>query len=292
MLLEDYRRFYSEEIRFVANLTSAAVAEALARVPREKFMGPSPWQVASAESLGLASLGLCPSAYVTTNDPRDLYHNVLVALDADRQLNNGHPSTLTSWINALELRAGERVFHAGSGVGYYTAIMAEVVGVEGSVFAAEVDASLAARAAANLAAYGNVSVHAIDAAVADPGECDAMLINAGVTHPHLPWLDRLRDRGRMLLPITFVTPGASTGTGLMIKITRVGKGFAASVISMVGIYSCTSVRDPALEPMLQKALASRKLLKLKSVRREPHDQNDACIVHAREVCLSSEELNS
>ncbi len=289
MTLEDCRRFYAEEIRVIANLTSTAVVEALARVPREKFMGPGPWKVTSSESLMLASMDLLTgSPYATTNDPCDLYHNVLVALDADRKLNNGQPSAAASWINALELKAGERVFHAGSGTGYYTAIMAEVVGSRGSVFATEVDAGLAAQAKENLAAYGNVTVHAIDAAMADPTECDAMLINAGVTHPHPPWLDRLRAGGRILLPITF-TMGGATGTGVMVKITREGEAFGARVISIVGIYSCTSVRDPDLEPVLQKALASRQLMKLKSVRREPHDQNDSCIVHSRDVCLSSEE---
>jgi len=42
--LEDYRRFNSEEIRFVANLNSPALVEAFARVPREKFIGPGPWR--------------------------------------------------------------------------------------------------------------------------------------------------------------------------------------------------------------------------------------------------------
>ena len=140
MELDDCRRFYAEEIRFEANLDSPTLIEAFARVPRENFLGPGPWQM------------VCPSVvpgattYRTIEDPRHLYHNVLIAIDATRELNNGHPSSLARWINALDLKAGDRVFHLGCGVGYYTAIMAEVVGAGGSVVASEVDSDLAARA--------------------------------------------------------------------------------------------------------------------------------------------------
>jgi hypothetical protein len=44
---------------------------------------------------------------------------------------------------------GEHVVHVGAGVGYYTAILAELVGVAGRVKAIEFDAELAARATAN-----------------------------------------------------------------------------------------------------------------------------------------------
>ena len=65
-----------------------------------------------------------------TEDPRDLYHNILIAIDKDRNVNNGQPSALARWIDALDLKTGDRVYHLGSGVGYYTAIMREVVGPE------------------------------------------------------------------------------------------------------------------------------------------------------------------
>jgi len=125
--VEDYRRFYADEIRFVANLDSPALVEAFARVPREKFIGPGPWQVGSAEVRALAAAGMGRATYVTIDDPRHLYHNVVVVLDAARDLNNGQPSALAHWINGLRLQPGNRVYHVGCGVGYYTAIMAEVL---------------------------------------------------------------------------------------------------------------------------------------------------------------------
>jgi protein-L-isoaspartate(D-aspartate) O-methyltransferase len=49
MTLDDYRRFYADEIEHFATLTSPALVEAFARLPRERFLGPPPWQIASAE---------------------------------------------------------------------------------------------------------------------------------------------------------------------------------------------------------------------------------------------------
>ena len=284
MTFDDYRRFYADEIRFAANITSPALIEAFARVPREKYLGPGPWQIAFPD---LAQGG---AVHTTIDDPRHLYHNVLISLDAARNLSNGQPGSLAHWINALNLKAGDRVFHLGCGVGYYTAIMAEVVGAGGSLVAVEVDAGLAARAKENLADYPNVTVHAGDGATVDPGRCDAMLINAGVTHPHPPWLERLGQGGRMVLPITVARGTTGLGQGVMVKIVRKRGDFTADIVTYVAIYSCSSVRDPELELVLGKAIATGALMKLKSVRRDFHEPADTCLVHGREVCLSSAEV--
>jgi protein-L-isoaspartate(D-aspartate) O-methyltransferase len=281
MQLDDCRRFYSKEVRFAANLDSPALIEAFVRVPREKFLGPGPWQIA------LPNIDLGETTYITIDDPRHLYHNVLIALDTTRNLNNSQPSALATWINALNLKTGDRVFHLGCGVGYYTAIMAEVVGTGGSVVASEVDSDLAARARENLAGYPNVTVHAGDGAALDTGICDAMFINAGVTHPHPPWLERLGQGGRIMLPITAAMGATGLGKGVMVKIISDSGHLAAKVVSDVAVYSCTSVRDPRLEPLLGKAFATGTLLTLKSVRRDAHEQRDTCVVHGRDVCLSS-----
>ena len=281
MTLDDCRRFYAEEIRFAANVRSPALIEAFVRVPREQFLGPGPWRIASSD------MGMGGVVYTETadTDPRHLYHNMPVAIDTARELNNGQPGTLARWIDALDLQAGESVFHLGCGVGYFTAILAEVVGPGGHVTASEVDPGLAARARENLAGYPNVTVHAGDGAALDPGPCDAMLINAGVTHPHVAWLERLRAGGRLVLPLT-VAMGATLGKGVVAKIVREPNGFSAQVITFVAIYSATSVRDPQLEPLLGKALSTGLLMKVKSVRLDPHEPADTCVLHAHGVCLS------
>lgn len=287
--IEDYRRFYADEIRFVANLESPALVEAFARVPREKFIGPGPWQVGSAEVRALAAAGMGRATYVPVDDARHLYHNVVVVLDQARDINNGQPSALAHWINGLQLQPGNRAYHLGCGVGYYTAIIAEVVGPNGSVVATEIDADLAARARANLAEYSNVEVHAVDGGEFDPGECDAMLINAGVTHPHPLWLERLREGGRLVVPITFAT-SETLGAGLMTKIARRSHGFSAHGITPVGIYSCKSVRDSDLEPLIRTALTTQALLRVQSLRLDAHEPADTCLMHGKGACFSSVPL--
>jgi protein-L-isoaspartate(D-aspartate) O-methyltransferase len=288
MTLDDCRRFYSQEIRFTANITSPALIEAYARVPREKYLGPPPWQIGSADQRAMSLTGLGSLSYTPTDDPRDLYHNVVIALDAAHDINNGQPSALARWIDAMDLKPGDRAYHVGCGVGYYTAIMAEVVGPTGTVVGVEVHPELAARAKQNLASYSNVTVHAADGAAFDPGECDAMLINAGVTHPHRLWLDRLREQGRLVLPITMAT-SPTLGQGVMAKIVRERDSFSAQIVTFLAIFSCTSVRDPELEPLMANALRTGALMKLKSVRRDPHEKMETCALHGREVCLSTTE---
>jgi protein-L-isoaspartate(D-aspartate) O-methyltransferase len=289
MTLEECRNFYAQEIRFVANLTTPGLMEAFARVPREKYLGPPPWQLGSPEQRALSMTGKMGMSYHATDDPRDLYHNLVVPLDISRDINNGQPSALGRWINAMDLKPGDRVYHLGCGVGYYTAIMAEVVGPTGSVVGIELHPQLAARAKENLAGYPYVTVHEGDGATFEPGECDAMLINAGTTHPHPQWLRRLRPSGRLIVPLTVaVTP--TLGQGVMAKIVRERGGFSAEVITVLAIFSCKSARDPLLEPLMPKALTSGALLKLRSIRRDIHEQTETCILHGSEVCVSSAEL--
>lgn len=286
MTLEECRRFYAEEVKLAANLKSAAVVEAFARVGRENFLGPGPWRIPSTDFIGKV-------VYTETedDDPRRIYHNVAVALDMSRDLNNGQPATLARWIDELDLKPGNRVFHLGCGVGYFTAIIAEAVGASGQVVASEVDADLASRAQKNLASYANVEVRAEDGAALDPGDCDAILINAGVTHPHPAWLERLRDGGRLVLPLTvpMSAAGPTLGKGVMVKIVREGERFPARVFNFVAIYSCTSARDAQLEPLLGKAMMTGTLMKMRSLRRDVHEAGDTCVLHGAEICLSTAE---
>jgi protein-L-isoaspartate(D-aspartate) O-methyltransferase len=279
--LEDCRRFYAEEVQLSAHITSIALIEAFARVPRDRFLGPGPWDIV------IPDMTTGRVDYMTTadSDPRRIYHNVVVALDRSRDLTNGQPGALAYWINSLSLMPGDRVYHLGCGSGYYTAIMSELVGPDGRVAASEVHPELGPAAQRNLAERRNVSVHAGDGMRFDPGECDAMLINAGVTHPLDLWLDRLSVGGRIVLPIT-MPMGPNLGKGLMLKITRHPAGYATQLVSFVAIYSCTSMRDPKIEAQLGKALGSGALMKVRSIRRDPHEPTEACAAHGDGICLS------
>ena len=289
MTLEECRRFFAEEIRFTAPVQSPALVEAFERVPREQFLGPGPWEIASADKRGLSALGVAQMSYMSIDDPHQLYHNVVVVLDKAADINNGQPSALACWIDAMDLKSGERAYHLGCGVGYYTAIMAEVVGPEGAVTGSEVRADLAARARQNLHGYPNLTVHVGDGAAFDPGTCDAMLINAGVTHPSPLWLDRLRDGGRLIVPLTMAM-SSTLGVGFMTKIVRHDDQFSFEIVTSIAIYSCTSMRDKEREPLLKAAMMKGGFTRMRSVRRDAHEPTDACVVHGTDVCLSSSTI--
>lgn len=285
MTVDECRSFYAQEVRFAANLRTPGLVEAFAKVPRERFLGPGPWQLGSAEGRAISVAGLAQLSYVTVADPRDLYHNVVVSLDRAKDINNGQPSALGQWIDSLALLPGERVYHLGCGVGYYTALIAEVVGPAGKVAGLELQSELAERARQNLASYAQVKVEAGDGASFDPGDCNAMLINCGVTHPQAIWLDRLQEGGRLVVPIT-VPMSATTGQGVMLKIVRSGGAYSTELVTALAIFSGGRLRDPELEHQILKGFKTGGLLKLKSVRRDAHDPGETCVVHGRDVCLS------
>ena len=62
--------------------------------------------------------------------------------------------------------------------------MAQIVGPTGSVVAVEVDENLAGTARSNLRDMSWVDVRHGDGTVVEPDSCDAILVNAGMTHPH------------------------------------------------------------------------------------------------------------
>jgi protein-L-isoaspartate(D-aspartate) O-methyltransferase len=289
MNVDEVRQFYAEEIRAVANVQSEAIVAAFAKVPREKFLGPGPWQIANPDSWQAMSSAKGGGSYRTTPDadPKHLYHNILIAIDASRHLNNGQPSGLAMWIDALEIKPGEKVLHVGCGVGYYTAIIAEVVGPQGHVIGVEVDEELAERARQNLEHLGHVEVVNASGSDFDPGACDAIFINAGATHPQSIWLDNLRATGRLLLPLTFARDESTSGGGFMLKVVREEKGYSARFISPVAIFSCAGARDEAANQRLREAMSKGTWMTVQSLRREPHEAAETCWLHGENFCLST-----
>jgi protein-L-isoaspartate(D-aspartate) O-methyltransferase len=280
--LDVVRQFYAEELRAVANIQSEALVQAFAKVPREHFLGPGPWQVFSP---GSEVDWTTPDA-----DPSRLYHNLLVVIDAERQLNNGCPSFLALLIDELQLKSGEHVVHIGCGPGYYTAVMAEVVGAKGHVTAIEIDAELARRAQSNLSYLSQVTVLEGDGCKRDPRPCDAILVNAGATHPRPIWLDSLRQAGRFILPLTVTDDADRGGGGHVLKITRQQEGFTASFISGVRIFPCTGGRDDELNQQLKKAFDLDDWKSVQSLRRDPHDADNSCWFHGEQFCLSKTSI--
>ena len=288
MDIELRRRFYAEEIEAVARLRSRALVEALASVPRERFLGPGPWTVVA--DTDLSGAGPSKTRETPDADPARVNHNIAVAIDPARMLFNGQPGTRAPWIDALELRSGGRVLHVGAGTGYYTALMAHCVGASGRVAAFEADGALADRARTHLASMPWVEVRAAAHAELAGEAFDAVLVNAGVTHPLDAWLDALAPGGRMILPMTATMPAMGTiGKGVVFLIQRAGDAFTARLNGFVAIYSAVGIRDESINAALGKAMSAglQKAQAVTRLRRDAHEAGAACWLHAPAFCLSS-----
>lgn len=277
------RRFFAEEIEAVASLTTPALVEALATVPREAFLPPGPWVVR-----GEGDIGAAPRRTPDAN-PACVYHNLSIAIDPARQLFNGGPGIVASTIDALALRSGARVLHVGCGFGYYTAILAHIVGPTGRVDALEVDAALADEARARLQAMPCVHVAHGDGSAGVPHELDAILVSAGLTHVPDAWLDALAADGRIVLPLTATLPPMGPlGKGPMLLLTRVSDGsFAVRRIApVIAAYSAVGLRDAVLDAALGQAMARAPFAVPRRLRRDPHEPTADCWLHAPTFCFS------
>ena len=246
--LSTLRKWYARDLGLRAPVRrKPELIDAFGRVPRERFLGPGPWRILP---------DIRPDMPFTTpdDDASWIYHDVLVTIDVARGLNNGLPSFWAKNFDHLDLAAGRRVLQVGAGTGYYSAVLAEVVGPKGHVTAVEFDAELAARARDNLAPWPQVEVLSGDGRTADTGAVDAIVVFAGSTHPSPLWLDRLAPGGQLLMPLT-----GANWFGFLLLATRAADSaarprFTATSIGGVGIFPCAGGRDEEAAQRLERAL--------------------------------------
>lgn len=217
------RARYVERIARRERISSPRLLEALATVPREDFLAGGPWRIKSEAA---RSYRLSPNA-----DPVHLYDNVLVAIDARRRLDTGLPSLWAHFIEVLDVKEKDRVVQIGCGLGYFSAVLSKIVGPKGRVTAVECDERLAERAAGYLRAYRNVEVVHGDGCEKVGDAADIIIVHAGFAHPHPLWLQSLRPRGRLLVPLT-----QRDREGAALKITRRGRGFEAEAVQQIRIF--------------------------------------------------------
>ena len=179
--LSAQRHFYARHVTAKSGVVDERISSAFATIRREDFLPLGPWQV------------LVSDGYIETptDDPAQLYQDIVVALDADRGINNGEPSLHARCLNAVSPQAGETVLHVGCGSGYYTALLATLVGRDGHVEALEVVPDLVKQAKANLSGWPNVAVSGRSGTVAPLPHSDIIYVNAGATEPMSAWLEAL-----------------------------------------------------------------------------------------------------
>jgi protein-L-isoaspartate(D-aspartate) O-methyltransferase len=207
--LEEIRSFFAKQMACASRSIDPRLERIFEAVPREAFLPPGPWKIVVGETY-LDT----PSA-----DPSYIYQNNLVALNADKGINNGEPYLHAAWICAAAPQPGETVTHIGAGSGYYSAILSMLVLPDGVVNAVEIDEELAAAARANLVPFENVSVIAENAVSLSMAPSDLIYVNAGVVAPPLHWLQALRPGGRLIFPWR---PSDSIAIAVLVRRSALG----------------------------------------------------------------------
>jgi len=252
------RGFYARYVAVSGGARDPRIEQAFAAVPREPFAGPAPWHILAARPGGTGYLET-PDA-----DPAFLYQDVLVALDQARGINIGQPTAHVSWLDALAVQDGETVVQVGAGSGYYTSILAHLVGSAGKVHAFEIDPAMAERARRNLAGLPSVTLHDRSGIAEDLPKADAIYVNAGITQPSWAWLDALRPSGRLLFPLQQVR--GFGGMLLVRKPVEGGMAWPARFVGRAGFIACQARQDDETGRALAKAFAGGGWETVRSLR--------------------------
>jgi protein-L-isoaspartate(D-aspartate) O-methyltransferase len=221
--LATVRRAFARQMMAIAGVQDDRVEQAFASVRREDFLGSEPWRFVLWRQ----------ESTLPHNDPACIYQDIVIALAPERGVNNGSPSLHAKMLHDLAVESGQHVAHIGAGAGYYTAMLAELVGRSGRVTAFEFDETLAARAHANLAAWSNVVVVTADGAGAPAEMVDRIYVNFGVAAPAASWIEHLAPNGKLLFSLGVPHPDVRerfprhAAQGAALLIDRRSNGLAA-----------------------------------------------------------------
>jgi protein-L-isoaspartate(D-aspartate) O-methyltransferase len=120
----------------------------------------------------------------------------------------------------------------------------------------------------------------------DFAPADVIYVNAGAARPLAIWLDRLKEGGRLLIPLTsgqnFALRPAEIPmpSGAMFRITRRGPDFSADFIGPIAIFPCAGARDELCEQALAAGFAKRGYRDVKRLRLDNDVPDEECWVKA------------
>lgn len=282
------RRAYARQMLAILGVDNAAIEAAFAAVPREAFLGPPPW-TASSPFAGYRPL--------SGSDPVVVYQDLVIALDPARGVNNGSPSLHAKLLAALGPKHGEHIVHVGAGTGYYSAILAELVGPAGRVTAVEFDQPSAERARSLLSGRSNVRVVHGDGADWPETAADGVYVNFGVTRPADRWIENLVLGGRLVFWLGGPGPqrpesgGRHSDHGAAIRIERRSSGFAAEAVSNAWFVCAEgALSEHPDTAALREAFTAGGLDKVRSLAWKPPAPPENCWFAGADWALCEEEI--
>jgi len=193
------------ELNDGGRIRTALVERAFRTVERHRFLrGFSRWDPATSLPVPVEFDPAQPSGEAL----RVIYSDQALGTrfrDGLPSSSSSQPSIMADMLEALELEPGMRVLEIGTGTGYNAALLAEIVGGQGSVVTQDIDAGIAAEAEEALLAmgYGSVRVVARDGAEGVPEDApfDRILVTVGCPDLSLRWQEQLTEHGRIVVPL-------------------------------------------------------------------------------------------
>src|SRR5580704_9719698 len=168
------RRFMVDSQLRARGISDPRVLDAMLRVPRHEFVPEDYWRQAYEDHP------------LPIGDGQTISQPYIVAL----------------MLESLQLTSNDQVLEVGTGSGYVTALLAELVG---KVFSVERHPALADHARNVLAAlgYAKTQIFTGDGAIGLPAVApfDAILVSAAASELPPALLAQLGDSGRMIIPI-------------------------------------------------------------------------------------------
>ncbi len=189
------RKELVEDMVARGTLRSKNVQEAFLTVPREKFFLPE----------------ILDQAYVDHAFPIGSGQTI------------SQPSTIAVMLEMLAVQRGNNVLEVGAGSGYVAALLSELVGDQGNVFAVEMIHELCQRAIKTLVqlGYKNVHMNCCDGGLGwkEKAPFDRIIISAACNEAPLPLIKQLKEQGKLVAPV-----GGKYAQDLILIEKEKGKG--------------------------------------------------------------------
>ena len=137
--------------------------------------------------------------FVLPQFKKDAYQDTAIPYLSGQTISQ--PTTVMIMTNELNVKPGDKILEIGTGSGYQTAILSELVGPKGKIYTFDIHQEIIRQAKKNLKNYKNVKIYCKDASngYKRAAPYDRILVTAGARKLPEKLLDQLK--GIMIIPV-------------------------------------------------------------------------------------------